>query len=130
LFQINDFFPKYNEKLYAAAEVHRIDFDTESNLMVNQKLYEYVYELFDVLSISKPLPKLDAHFNTYMIGHQVGFNIEQEYEFLQITLEGDRQLFMMSHLERLIPLVREMHRLQERAKLNGHFKHLGGADFS
>jgi ATP-dependent Lon protease len=130
LFQINDFFPKYNEKLYAAAEVHRIDFDTESNLIVNQKLYEYVYELFDVLSISKPLPKLDEHFNTYMIAHQVGFNIEQEYEFLQITLEGDRQLFMMSHLERLIPLVREMHRLQERAKLNGHFKHLGGADFS
>ncbi len=129
LFQINDFFPKYNEKLYAAAEVRRIDFDTDSNLMVNQKLYEYVYELFDVLNISKPLPKLDENFNTYLIGHQVGFNIEQEYEFLQITLEGDRQLFMMTHLERLIPLVREMHRLQERAKLNGHFKHLSGADF-
>lgn len=129
LFQINDFFPKYNDRLYAAADVQRIDFDTESNLMVNQKLYEFVYELFDVLNITKPLPKLDEHFNTYMIGHQVGFNVEQEYEFLQITLEGDRQLFMMNHLERLIPLVREMHRLQERAKLNGHFKHLSGADF-
>ncbi len=129
LFRIHDFFPKYQDKLYAAADIIPLNFDIDSNFLVNQKIYEYVYELFDVLKINKPLPTLNDRFNTYMIGHQVGFNIEQEYDFLQITCEADRQLFMLNHLERLIPLVREMHRLQERAKLNGHFKHLSSGDW-
>lgn len=129
LLKIVDFYPKLENRLYGAADVYRVDFDTDSDLLLNQKIYTYVHELFDVLNITKPLPKLDTDFNTYLIGHQVGFNIEQEYEFLKITAEEDRQYFMLSHLERLIPLVREMHRLQERAKLNGHFKHLQAPDF-
>ena len=129
LFKIVDFYPVMENRLYAGADINRIEYDTDSSLLLNQQIYTYVHELFDVLSIDKPLPKLDADFNTYLIGHHVGFNIEQEYEFLKITAEEDRQYFMLSHLERLIPLVREMHRLQERAKLNGHFKHLQAPDF-
>ena len=129
LFKIVDFYPKMENRLFGAADITRIEYDTDSNLLLNQQIYTYVHELFDVLNINKPLPKLDADFNTYLLGHHVGFNIEQEYEFLKITAEEDRQYFMLSHLERLIPLVREMHNLQERAKLNGHFKHLQAPDF-
>jgi hypothetical protein len=124
LFKLDDFYSKIQNKLYGAGDITRIPIDLESDFLVNQKIIQHVEELFEVLNIVKPIPTLDSLFHTYKIGHLVGFNIEQEYEFLTIRGEYDRQVFMLKHLERLIPIVREMHRLQERAKLNGHFKNI------
>jgi hypothetical protein len=128
LFQIMDFSPKIDDKLYGGAEVEFLEYDTDSELFTNQKIYEYIYQLFEVLKINKPLPALDADFNTYLLGHLVGFNIDQEYEFLRIRSEESRQSYMLKHLEHLLPVIKEMHTLQERAKLNGHFKHLDTPD--
>lgn len=129
LFHITDYFPVYQDKLYGAVEATQLGLDLVGNPVTNEKIYKYVNELFVVLNIQKPLPPLNADFNTYKIGHQVGFSLEQEYDFLQILVETERQDFMLEHLERMIPMVRQMHNLQDRVKLNGHFKHISSGEW-
>ncbi len=124
LFKLEEFYSKTPDKLYGSGDVTRLTLDFESDFFVNQKIIEHLEGLFEVLAIRKPIPMIDSDFHSYKIGHLVGFNVEQEYEFLTIRNEYDRQVFMLKHLERLLPIVREMHRLQERAKMNGHFKNI------
>jgi hypothetical protein len=124
IYKLEEFFTRVGEKLYGGADVTHLTLDLETDFFVNQQIMGFVEELFDVLNIRKPIPMIDSEFSSYKLGHLVGFNIEQEYEFLTIQSEYDRQVFMLKHLERLLPIVREMHRLQERAKLNGHFKNI------
>jgi ATP-dependent Lon protease len=128
LFKIHEFFPKMEEKLYGGAAVNPVEFDVEGDFLAYQKILEGMAELFKVLHINKPLPTIDENFTTYSIAHHIGLTVEQEFELLKITREEDRQEYIVEHLDRLIPLVREMHRLQERARLNGHFKHLQPPD--
>jgi hypothetical protein len=63
-------------------------------------------------------------FRTYQIAHKVGFNVDQELEFLTLQKERDRQLFMIDHLNKIIPVVEEMEVLKKRAAMNGHFKNV------
>ncbi len=124
IYKLEEFYPKVANKLYGAADVTRLEIDIESDFFVNEQIMGFVAELFEVLNIRKPIPTMDSDFNVYKLGHLVGFNIEQEYEFLTVRNEYERQIFMLKHLERLLPIVREMHRLQERARLNGHFRNI------
>jgi ATP-dependent Lon protease len=130
VFKLNDFLNQIPDKLYGGGNVSAIATDTETDFFVNQQIMELVQELFVLLEIKKTLPEIDGSFYSYKLGHLVGFSIEQEYEFLIIRSEYERQVFMLKHLERLLPIIREMQRLQERAKLNGHFRNIIPPDFS
>ncbi len=125
LFRIVDFYTQAIGKMYGAADVIDIKIKkTEGNLFKNEKLLVLTTELFQLLSIHKELPKEAHSFTTYSIAHYVGFAIEQEYEFLCLDTEEVRQDYMIEHLERILPVVREMELLRQRALLNGHFKNI------
>ena len=72
----------------------------------------------------KEAPANTLDFKTFDIAHYVGFTIEQEYAFLCIKTERERQDFMDDHLSRILPVVREIEFLRQRALLNGHFKNI------
>ena len=124
VFKLEEFYPRAGEKLYGAADIIRIETDTSSDYFYNLQIIEQLRELFQILDIKKPIPEINEDFHTFKIGHLVGLNVEQEFEFLMIRIEYDRQRYMVKHLERLLPIVREMHKLQERARLNGHFRNI------
>ncbi|MFZ4544087.1 MAG: LON peptidase substrate-binding domain-containing protein [Saprospiraceae bacterium] len=124
VFKLEEFYPKLDLKLYGAGDVTMLPTELQSDYFSNVKIIELVNELFSVLEIKKAIPEIDDHFSTFKLGHLVGFNIEQEFEFLILKTESDRQVYMYKHLESLLPIVREMHKLQERAKLNGHFRNI------
>jgi ATP-dependent Lon protease len=123
-FKIIDFYDLAQGKLYAAADVEILDADTNGYHMTNQEIVRHVRELFQIMNVMKSLPSDLQDFVTYDVAHHVGFSVEQEYEFLCLPTEGDRQEFMLEHLEHILPTVREMERLRERALLNGHFKYI------
>ncbi|MCH5716534.1 hypothetical protein [Niabella hibiscisoli] len=54
--------------------------------------------------------------------------MEQEYEFLQLTMERQRQEYLKRHFEATLPAVDEMKKLREKIQMNGHFKNLSGFD--
>lgn len=122
IFQVRDFFAKAEGKLYPGAYIDFVEPDMEGDIMIYLKILEKTKELYEILNINKSIPEDPNEMSTYELAHHVGFSIEQEYEFLRIPEERMRQTRMLSHLEHLIPIVREMETLRERVKLNGHFK--------
>ena len=122
LFHIKEFFRRAPGKLYSAAETAPLEFDTEADIVDNGKILGLLEELFALMKIEKSVERTPADVDTYSIAHHVGFSLEQEYAFLRITDGRKRQEAMLYHLERLLPIVREMENLRARAQMNGHFK--------
>ena len=122
LFKIEKFFREAPKKLYAGADISRIDLELEGDDTLGQQILEKMQELYELLKINKVLPKTPKDLHTYLVGHHVGFSVEQEYELLKLPTEYQRQKYLLEHLTNLLPTVREMERLQERVKMNGHFR--------
>lgn len=129
LFRIQKIFRKVAGKLYSAAEGKRLVFDTAGDLAMNEQILELLADLFSLLKIAKAIPEDPGELLTYHIAHQVGFSIEQEYEFLCILEESRRQEFLLRHLEKLLPIVRDMENLKQRVKMNGHFRNITPPDY-
>ncbi len=124
LFSIKEFYRTAPKKLYSAADIKHLPHDTEGDVVANTQILELVEELFSLMNIKKSVPSDPAAFVTYDLAHHVGFSLEQEYQFLCVTDERSRQEFMRMHLEKLIPIVKEMENLRKRAEMNGHFKNI------
>ena len=122
LFKINELFDVTPKKLYSGADITRLAEEDGSEPELNARILEELKELFRILGVEKKMPENANDFVTRDVAHHVGFSIEQEYDFLCITSEIKRQEFIYEHLERLVPIVREMERLRLKAQLNGHFK--------
>lgn len=124
VFRIHEYFSKAPEKLYAGATVEDIELDYEGNFVLNEKILELVAELFQLLNIQKEIPSNDETFRVFDIAHHIGFNLYQEYELLSLAKESERQEFILTHLNRLIPVVEEMENLRKKVQMNGHFKNI------
>lgn len=122
VFKINEYYSTAPKKLYSGADIVRLEEEEKNDPTLNQKILEGLIELFRILGIEKKLPNGPGDFVTRDIAHHVGFSIEQEYEFLCLFSELERQEYVFGHLDRLIPIVKEMERLRLKAQLNGHFK--------
>ena len=129
-FRVEQFFRQAPGKLYAGGQVDWLEYtNTQGDISLNAELIELIDELFALLKIDKPVPEDPATLKTFEVAHHVGFSIEQEYQFLCIPNELSRQDYMRTHLVKMIPVVREMNNLQERARMNGHFKNLKPPNF-
>ncbi len=124
VFKIHEFYRTAPNKLYAGADIQRVTDESVGDSSANEELLHFLEQLYQLLNIKKDIPENDITFKTYDIAHHVGFSIEQEYEFLCIPSEPERQSYMLAHLKRLIPIVQEMERLRKKAQMNGHFKNL------
>ena len=124
IFKIKEFYRVTPNKLYAGADIERLENSAEKDGELNDVILKNLTELYSVLNVKKPIPDNRQSFSTYEIAHHVGFSLEQEYEFLCLSSEIQRQEFILNHLTQLIPVVRDMERLRKRAQLNGHFKNV------
>ncbi len=125
LFKIVDFYTQAVGKMYSAADVETLKIKrTEGDYVKNEDILLYVGELFGLLNIKKQIPTNTATFQTVQVAHHVGFTVEQEYEFLCLKTELQRQDYLITHIQRLLPVVREMQHLKHRALMNGHFKNI------
>ena len=124
LFKIKEFFDQVENRLYTGAEVERLVFDTEGDYLKNEKILVFLAELYGILQIRKPLPEHTPEFHTYQVAHIVGFSLQQEYELLCIPNEQGRQDYMLQHMERLLPMAREMEELRKKVQMNGHFRNI------
>lgn len=124
LCKIIDVLDRHPNKLYPGIEMERHPWDDNSDLILNMEILEHVTVLYDTMNIDnvKILPPSD--FRSYQVAHKIGFNVDQELQFLSISEERQRQLYMIDHLKQLIPVVEEMEVLRQRAAMNGHFKNV------
>ncbi len=124
IFRIEEYFSQAPNKLYAGADITRLDHETgdvDSETLDN--IYIYLQKLFGILSIDKhKIPKNAQSIVSYNIAHHVGFSVEQEYALLRIESEQARLEYIQMQLQKIVPIAKEMENLKERARLNGHFK--------
>lgn len=124
VFKVEEFHKVTPNKQYSTGVVSWQKNQLEGDVLTNLQLIELIDELHQALNVKKKFERNHELFSTYDIAHYVGFTPDQEYHFLCILTEKERQLFMLNHLHKLLPIVKEMARLRERALLNGHFKNI------
>lgn len=128
IFRVMDFKNPYPKKLYAKGEVTYLDNIDDSEAGLQIAMVEKTKELLQLINvISSVTIEYDA--NTYALAHKVGFSLDQEYELLKKLRESDRQRYIVDHLNQLLPSLKEVERLKEKIKSNGHFNNFGPIDF-
>ncbi|MEP7259107.1 MAG: LON peptidase substrate-binding domain-containing protein [Flavitalea sp.] len=118
-------------KLYSGAIVNYPENHLEDG---NEKLMltivNGVREVHRLLNISKDFKKPDHELNTYDVAHHAGLSVHEEYEFLGLFRELQRQEYLKRHLQKVLPMLMEMEQLREKVKLNGHFRNLSPLDLN
>jgi Lon protease-like protein len=119
------------EKLYSGAIVNYPENqmnDGDDKLM--RSIINGVREVHRLLNISKDFKKTDDDLKSYDVAHHLGLSVEEEYEFLGLMRERQRQEYLKRHLQKVLPLLMEMEQLKEKVKLNGHFRNLSPLDLN
>lgn len=114
-------------KLYAGGEVELIEpgdgFSAHADALAQR-----LERLYDLLQIEADYDSSTANFS-YRIAHKVGLSVEQEYELLTLEAEAERQLFLIQHLNNVLPVVADLERTKQRIRMNGHFRNLDPLNF-
>jgi Lon protease-like protein len=116
-------------KLYPGGEVELEEItDYQNDPILIQKLYDYFQKLHQAIGTEKDLIQSPDNFVSFDIAHHVGLSVNQEFELLQLASEQDREEYLVNHLEEILPYVRQTKALEERVKLNGHFRSISSPD--
>lgn len=128
LFRVLEIIKEIPEKLYSGAIVSYPANQTEGNPRIMKTLVEQMRQLHGFLQVKKAFKRGDAELTTYDIAHHSGLSIHEEYEFLQLLQERQRQEYLRRHFEKTLPVFEKMDHLKAKIKLNGHFRSLNGFD--
>ena len=118
------------EKLYRGAIVSYPKNQIKGKRYIMSKIISLMNVLHDLLKLKNPEKREESDLWSYDIAHRIGLTLEQEYELLTFTDEGQRQEYILRHLSEVIPVVIEMEALKSKIKLNGHFKNISGFNIS
>lgn len=127
VFRIETFENPVGGKLYAGGEVAYLTEDTDLIRPLPQ-LIELLENLYKLLTTSVEYDIGKAPFS-FQVAHKAGLSLDDEYMLLTMKQESARQQFLIEHLLRVIPVVREMEQTKSRIRMNGHFKNLDPLDF-
>lgn len=130
VFRILEMIPSIPDKLYSGAIVNYLENERQGNPDLMGKVVEAIRELHRLLNVTKTFRSDDEPLVSYDVAHHAGLSLEEEYEFLGLMKELQRQEYLRRHLQKVLPIVAEMEALREKVKLNGHFKNLGGFPFN
>jgi hypothetical protein len=117
-----------NGKPYPGAEVLFIQQDDDSDLGMNKQIIERIEKLFNLMKIN-PLGQLNpSSFRICHLVHKIGLTYQQELNLRDFIFESERQMYVINHLDKLIPEVERVEDMRYKIKLNGHFKDLRSFD--
>lgn len=114
-------------KLYAGGKVVYQENDPSVAKNIYDEFVFFLKEFFRLIGYEIDLSS--ALFSSFTVAHKLGLKIEEEYELLRISSESDRQQFLIKHLKRIIPVMRDLEKAKDRIRQNGHFKNLDPLDF-
>jgi Lon protease-like protein len=126
IFQVLEIIPTIPNKLYSGAIVSYPANSQQQQPYQMQQLLPAVYELHQLLNVTKDFKKPTAELLSYDIAHHLGLTLQEEYAVLALWREDQRIEYLKRHLQKVIPVVAGMESLKEKIKLNGHFKAFEG----
>lgn len=130
IFRILELINEVPDKLYSGAIVTYPANTGHGKKILMSKVIVAIKELHKLLKVKRPFHKEEEQLSSYDVAHHAGLTLHEEYEFLSLTNELQRQEYLKRHLAKVLPVVAEMELLKEKIKLNGHFKNISGFDIS
>ena len=127
VFRMLSFENPVSQKLYAGGKIIYLQDEPAPEGIIPELLLQ-LSRLYALLQNEEEFDTTLAPFS-YQVAHKVGLSMEEEYQLLTIERETDRQLYLLKHLNKVIPIITEMERTKERIRMNGHFKNLDALDF-
>ena len=128
-FEILSFDNPIKNKLYSGGEITRKTLDKDnSNSVLRQEVIQKINELYTFMHI-KATFNWDSEVLSFEVAHKIGLSLEQEYALLCIEQEQERQNYLFEHLNKILPVIKEMERTKDRIRMNGHFKNLDPLTF-
>lgn len=125
IFRIREFYKVAPEKLYSGAEIEYLNPPSlEGDYLLAEQILTIVEELFSLLNVHKELPETPNDFRVFDWAHHIGLSTDQEYTLLCLPGEKERLIYIKSHLDELLPRVREVEEVRRKAQMNGHFKNV------
>ena len=129
VFKIVDFEKDVPEKLYAGGMVEIISNEEIAPEEMTTELLNGLKKLYNILKVNVSITIQNFRMLSYQLAHKIGLSLSQQYEVLEILSERERQLYLLEHLKKSIPLMEEMERTKDIIKMNGHFKNFDPLDF-
>ena len=125
-FQILELIKSIPDKLYAGSIVSYPPNYANGKPTLMQQVLKGVRLLHENLGVTKQFAKPDDALQSFDVAHHMGLSLEEEYQLLEYEQELHRQEYLKRHLANVLPVMQEMSALQNKIKLNGHFKNLEG----
>ena len=129
VFKIVDFYPNYNDKLYAGAEISFLNNTDESTLKQKEHFISLVKRLYKALDVDLGPINSDT-ITSFSFPHKLGLSLDQDIELIKLADESDRYLYLIDHLTVTIPMIEQINRTRQLIELNGHFKNFNPLDFT
>lgn len=123
-FSLKRYRKTYPDKLYPGGYVEELFLDIQGDPLKRTEIRKLLSELYGFMNITSPPKALQEEFVTFEIAHKVGFNKDQEYDFLQIIGELERQTYIIEHLIKMNPVIRNAEEMRKKIQMNGHFKNI------
>jgi hypothetical protein len=128
IFRIKKLFNPVEGKQYAGGLIEFVDSIKNEDRYLSEEIRSKLEKLLSDINIHKTII-IKPDISIYKIAHIIGLSIEEEYQFLKFQSDLQRQLFIISQLEKLEPEVEKVKEMKRRVMGNGHFKHLDALDF-
>ncbi len=125
IFRVLELVDSIPGKLYSGAIVNypanRMERDDSR---ISGIILDELKRLYELLNIQSKFPLEDMSVVSYQIAHFVGLSKEEEYELLGVFDELQRLEYLRKHLNKIIPVVKELEQVKARVQMNGHFRNL------
>lgn len=129
VFRILDIIKEIPDKLYSGAVISVIPNVTDYHQKTHFEFEHLIIELFHLLEIKESIAKKGIGLKSFELAHLVGFDLAEEFELLKHARESVRQKIICEHIKKILPTVRQVAAIRERAKLNGQFRIVNPPDF-
>ena len=129
VFQVLELVKELPDKLYSGAIVTYPQNEFVVNLPALQPVLRQIQQLLLMLESPKAFPKPDNELCSYDVASMTGLSIEEAYDLLQLLREDQRVEYLRRHMQKVLPVVKEMELLKSKIKLNGHFRELKSLGF-
>lgn len=129
VFRVLELVKDLPDKLYSGAIVTYPQNEIVVYLPALQPVLRQIQELLLMLQSPKAFPKPDNELCSYDVASMTGLSIEEAYDLLQLLREDQRIEYLRRHMQKVLPVVKEMELLKSKIKLNGHFRELKSLGF-
>lgn len=129
VFRVLELVKDLPDKLYSGAIVTYPQNEIVVNLPALQPVLRQIQQLLLLLESPKAFSKPDNELCSYDVASMTGLSIEEAYDLLQLLREDQRVEYLRRHLQKVLPVVKEMELLKSKIKLNGHFRELKSLGF-